>query len=61
MTFVVAELKLEFAWIFNFCSFKRFYCGGLHENGSHRLIYLNVWSPVGGTVQEGLGGVALLE
>jgi hypothetical protein len=30
-------------------------------NGSHRLIYLNTCPPVGGTVWEGLGGVALLE
>ena len=35
--------------------------GILNENGSHRLIYLNVWSPVGGPVWEGLGGVALLK
>lgn len=28
---------------------------------SLRLTYLNVWSPVGGTVWEGFGGVALLE
>ena len=34
---------------------------GLDEKSSHRLIYLNTWSPVGGTVWEGLGNVALLE
>jgi len=33
-------------------------CGGLNENDLHRLIYLNALSPVCGTVQEGLGGVA---
>lgn len=37
----------------------QYICGGLNENGSFRLIYLNVWLPVG--VQEGLGGVVLLE
>jgi hypothetical protein len=31
-------------------------CSGLNENDLHRLIYLNAWSPVGGTVWEGLGG-----
>jgi hypothetical protein len=25
-------------------------CGGLNEKGSHRLICLNAWSLVGGTV-----------
>ena len=34
---------------------------GLNENDPHRLIYLNAWSPVGGTIWKGLGGVALLE
>lgn len=34
---------------------------GLKENGLHRLIYLNAWFPVGGTVWEGLEGVPLLE
>lgn len=28
-------------------------CGGFNENGPQRLIYLNVWLPVGGTVCEG--------
>jgi hypothetical protein len=26
------------------------WCGGLNENGSIRLVYLNHWFPVGGTV-----------
>lgn len=30
----------------------------LDENGPHTLIYLNTWSPFGGTAWEGLGGVA---
>ena len=33
----------------------------MNKNGSHRLIYLNVLTPVGGTVWEGLVGVALLK
>lgn len=36
-------------------------CGGLDENGSHRLVCLNALFPVGGTVWEGLGGAALSE
>lgn len=36
-------------------------CGGLNENGPLRLTYLNVWSPVGGTVWEGSGRVVFLE
>ena len=36
-------------------------CCGLNENGPHRLICLNAWSPVVGTVWEGLGVVALME
>lgn len=36
-------------------------CGGLNKNGPNKLIGLNVWSPVGGIVWEGLGGVALLK
>lgn len=35
--------------------------GGLNENGSLMLICLNTWSSVGGTVWEGLRGVAWLE
>jgi hypothetical protein len=31
----------------------------LNKNGSHKLMYS--WFPVGGTVWEGLGGVALKE
>lgn len=34
-------------------------CGGLNENGLHRLIYLNTWSPSYGTIWERLRGVAL--
>ena len=34
---------------------------GLNGNGPHKLIYMNAWSPVGGTIWVGLGGVALLE
>lgn len=37
------------------------YCGSLNENGSSRLIFLNALSPVGGTIREQLGGMALLE
>ena len=35
--------------------------GGLSENGLYRLMCLNIWSPVSGTVWERLGGVVLLE
>lgn len=35
--------------------------GGLNENCPHVLIYLNAWSPVGGSIWERLGGVASLE
>lgn len=34
------------------------YCGSLNENDSQRLMCLNIWPPVGGTVREGLGGPA---
>ena len=37
------------------------YCIVLDEKGPHRLIHLNSWSLVGGTIWEGLEGVALLE
>lgn len=30
-------------------------CGGWDKNGPYRLIYLNIWSSVGGTVWEGYG------
>lgn len=33
----------------------------LDEKGSYGLKYLRAWSPFGGTVLEGLGGVSLLE
>jgi hypothetical protein len=36
-------------------------CGGLNENGPHILICLVSWSPVSGTLGEGLEGMALLE
>lgn len=36
------------------------YCRDSNENGPHWLVYLSVCYPVGGTVKEGLGGVALL-
>lgn len=35
--------------------------GGLTENDPNKLIYLNPWYPVDGTVWEGLEGVFLLE
>lgn len=34
---------------------------GLNENESRRSIYLQYWSPVGGSISEGLVGVALLK
>jgi hypothetical protein len=36
-------------------------CGGLNENSLHRFMNLNIWFLDGGTVWEGLGGMALLE
>lgn len=33
---------------------------GLNENGLHRFIYLHTWSPISGTVWEGID-VSLLE
>lgn len=36
-------------------------CGDLKDNGFYKLIYLNAWFLVSGTVWEGFGGVALLE
>lgn len=30
------------------------------KNGPHRLLCVNTWFPAGGTVWEGLGGIALL-
>lgn len=32
---------------------------GLDENVPHRLLYLKTWSPLGGTVPDGLGCVAV--
>lgn len=37
------------------------FCDGLHKSGSHKLICLNMWSVVGETVWEELGGVVLLK
>ena len=36
-------------------------CGGYNEKVFHWLTELTAWSPAGGTVWEGLGGMALLE
>ena len=36
-------------------------CGGSNEKWPPKLICLNTWASVSGTVWEGLGGVALLE
>lgn len=44
-------------YIYHSLSFDE-HCGGLNENGPHRPIYLNIWSPVG---WKELGGLALLE
>lgn len=41
-----------------FCFVKN---GGLNENAASRLMYLNAWSKVAGTVWEGLRNMALLE
>jgi hypothetical protein len=49
-----AEVSLAFTWTNSF-----HLCGDLSENGPHKPTYLNTWSPVGGHVWEGLGGVAL--
>lgn len=35
--------------------------GALNESHPHRLVYLNVWFPVGRTVWEGFEGMALFE
>lgn len=42
------------------CLQKSATCRSLDENGPHRLICVNTWFPAGGTVWEGLGGIALL-
>lgn len=36
-------------------------CGGLNENDSHRLKYLNTWSPVYKTLWEGVRSLAFLK
>lgn len=33
----------------------------MNENGPHRFMYLNMWSPVVGNIWEEIGCVALLE
>jgi hypothetical protein len=38
-----------------------YFCGGLNENGSLKLMGVNSGLSIGGRVWEGLGGVALLE
>jgi hypothetical protein len=55
---LINELKI-FSLVFR--NIFRRYCGGLNENGTHRLICLNAQSPLGRTVWEGLGGVASLK
>ena len=55
---LINELKI-FSLVFR--NIFRRYCGGLNENGTHRLIRLNAQSPLGRTVWEGLGGVASLK
>lgn len=53
------EVKLNIfcimTWPQAFCGL-RMECSSLTEADPHRLIYLNAWSLVGGTVWEGLGG-----
>lgn len=36
-------------------------CGSLNENGPQRLLYLNTWYPVRGTIWEGWGGMSFLD
>lgn len=36
-------------------------CRSLRENGTHRLIHLSTWFPVGQKVSQRLGGEALLK
>lgn len=50
-----------FRLLFFFNHFGVNVCGSLNENGSHRLLYLNAWFTVGGTIWEGLKSVALLD
>lgn len=37
------------------------FCGGLNNNGSHKLLSFNTWSSAGKIDREGLGGTVLLE
>lgn len=42
----VHELIDKIFWVFCFQSV----CGSSNEKGSHKLLYLDEWSPVGGTI-----------
>lgn len=63
---VVASLMLvmscpSFSRVLSLGRCNNIYSGGLNENGPHRFIYFNAWSPASGTVWEGLAEAALLE
>lgn len=55
---IVLKLLMKMSLNSEFELFCYEHCGGLNEDGPQRVIYLNTWSPVGGTSWEGLGGVA---
>ena len=55
MTALIAPASMQ--WVLIVCQTGYSKCRDLSENGPH----LNVWSALGGTDCEGLGGVALLE
>lgn len=55
MGYLVFERKGFFLTMF--CFVRRFE----RDNGPHELRCLNVWSPVSGSVQEGIGGATQLE
>lgn len=57
----VTERKLEHKETSVFLGSTLGQCSGLNKNGPQRLMYLNTWSPVSGSVWEGLGGGSLLE
>lgn len=44
--------RIHMATVFYGCSVE-YMCGSLSESRLHRLVYLNVWRPDGGTVWEG--------